>query len=116
MRVKKIRFLAVWENNLPIENQNTDVLIELEDNYTYVLVIATIKNLEYLMAQEKINYFSPGCPFIMVKELTKEIIEEAIQAYAEEEDGYWLKFYHFAGEIDKTVFNELAGFDKLNNS
>jgi hypothetical protein len=60
------------------------------------------------MDKEKINYFEPGYPFIIVKKLTKEIITEAIEAYASD-DAYWLKLYHFAGKINKTItiFNTL---------
>jgi hypothetical protein len=59
------------------------------------------------MDKEKKNYLRAGHPFILVKKLTQDIIEETIKAYAEESDGYWLKSYHFAGEIDKTVFDKL---------
>jgi hypothetical protein len=44
------------------------------------------------MSNEKSNYLSPGDSIIIVKKLTKEIIQEAIEAYAED-DGYYLKFY-----------------------
>ena len=59
------------------------------------------------MDKEKVNYFEPGHLFIIVKKLTKEIIEETLKAYAEEDDAYWLKFYHFAGDVDTTVFDKL---------
>ena len=58
------------------------------------------------MDKERMNYFEPGYPFIIVKKLTKEIISEAIQAYASDE-AYWLKLYHFAGKVDAAVFNQL---------
>ena len=52
-----------------------------------------------------------------MKKLTKEIIEEAIHAYAENADGYWLKVYHFAGDQLKAKKikqkKESAEFDKL---
>jgi hypothetical protein len=46
-------------------------------------------------------------PIILVKQLTKPIIEETIKAYVEEDDGYWLKLYHFAGDIDPNLFKKL---------
>ncbi len=115
-----IRFPSYLEDVTDIENSNIDVFVELEDGYTYTVVVATAKNIEYLMDKEKMNYFEPGHPFILVKKLTKEIITEAIEAYASD-DGYWLKLYHFAGEIDKTVFNKLQAeylkeLDELDNS
>jgi lipoprotein signal peptidase len=61
--------------------------------------------------------------FIIVRKLTKEIIEEAVKAYAEN-NAYWLKFYHFAGEVNTAVFNRLQAehteylkeLDELDNS
>jgi len=45
---------------------------------------------------------------IIVQKLTKEIIQEAIKAYIDDKpDGYWLKLYHFAPDIDIAVFNQL---------
>jgi hypothetical protein len=69
------------------------------------------------MDKEKMNYFEPGHPFIIVKKLTKEIITEAIEAYVSD-DAYWLKLYR-----RKVVFNQLQAenmqylkeLDKLDN-
>ena len=87
MLIKSIRFPSSLEDIKDIENDNIDVFVELENdyNYTYTLVVATAKNIEFLMDKEKMNYFEPGHPFIIVKKLTKEIIYETIQAYASDE-------------------------------
>ena len=106
MLIKSISFPTYLEDITDIENSNIDVFVELEDAYTYTVVVATAKNIESLMDKEKINYFEPGYPFMIVKKLTKEIITEAIEAYASD-DAYWLKLYHFAGKINKTIFNTL---------
>lgn len=42
------------------------------------------------MEQEKTNFITPEAPKIIVKKLTKEVVAEAIQAYAKN-DGYYLK-------------------------
>jgi len=127
MLIKSISFPTYLEDVTGIENSNIDVFVELEDNlensYTYTVVVGTAKNIEYLMDKDKMNYFEPGDPFIIVKKLTKEIISEAIQAYASDE-GYWLKLYHFAGNVDTAVFNQLQAehmhylkeLDELDNS
>ena len=120
MLIKSIRFPTYL---VDIEDSNIDVFVELEDTYTYTVVVATAKNIESLMDKERMNYFEPGYPFIIVKKLIKEIIEEAVKAYAEN-DAYWLKFYHFAGEVDTAVFNRLQAehteylkeLDELDNS
>ena len=75
------------------------------------------------MDKNKTDFFEPGYPFIIVRKLTKEIIEEAVKAYAEN-GAYQLKLYHFAGEIDTAVFNKLQAehieylqeLDDLDNS
>lgn len=123
MLIKSISFPNYLEDITDIENSNIDVLVESEDAYTYTVVVATAKNIESLMDKERMNYFEPGPPFIIVKKLTKEIISEAIQAYASDE-AYWLKLYHFAGEVDTAVFNQLQAehmdylkeLDELDNS
>ena len=123
MLIKSISFPTYLEDITDIENSNIDVFVELEDAYTYTVVVATAKNIESLMDKEKINYFEPGYPFIIVKKLTKQIITEAIEAYASD-DAYWLKLYHFAGKINKTIFNTLQAehteylkeLDELDNS
>ena len=123
MLIKSISFPTYLEDITDIENSNIDVFVELEDGYTYTVVVATVKNIESLMDKEKMNYSEPGYPFIIVKKLTKEIISEAIEAYASDE-AYWLKLYHFAGEIDTAVFNQLQAehmeylkeLDELDNS
>jgi hypothetical protein len=49
------------------------------------------------MENEKSDFLSPGDPIIIVKKMTKKVVEEAIQAYAADE-GYYLKFY--SAELD----------------
>ena len=106
MLIKSISFPTYLEDITDIENSNIDVFVELEDGYTYTVVVATAKNIESLMDKERMNYFEPGYPFIIVKKLPKEIIYEAIQAYASDEAD-WLKLYHFAGKVNTAVFNQL---------
>jgi hypothetical protein len=90
-----------------IENSHIDVFVELDDGYTYNVEVATAKNLDYFMDLEQRNYLGPTYPTIIVRKLTREIIQETITAYAEKNDGYWLKLYHFAANIDETVFKKL---------
>ena len=63
------------------------------------------------MKQEKTNFVRPGTPKIFVKKLTKKIVMEAIQAYAED-DGYWLKLHQFADLIDISILNKLEVEDR----
>lgn len=90
MLIKSISFPTYLEDITDIENSNIDVFIELEDDGSYTVVIAPAKNLLTLMDKQKTNFSEPGYPFIIVKKLTKEIIEETVKASAEN-DAYWLK-------------------------
>ena len=113
IEIKKIRIPNGW-NDLDSERHSLDVFVDTEDGYTYILSVATTKHIEFLMNREKTNYYGPSYAFIVVKDLTKEIIEETINAYAKESGGYWLKMYHFAGNvayIDDSLFEELKAED-----
>ena len=57
------------------------------------------------MENEKSDFLSPGDPIVIVKKMTKEVVEKAIQAYAEKNDGYYLKFY--SAELDTKTLDVL---------
>jgi hypothetical protein len=94
MKIESIEILSEVEN---IFDDNVDVAVKLEDQHTYVVVVATQKNLLTLMDYEKSDFLSAGDPMIIVKKLTKEVIQKAIEAYAED-DAYHLKLY--AADLD----------------
>lgn len=108
MLVKKITFPSPLEYIEDVNNDNIDVFVELEDGYeyTYIVVVATPKNLVSLMDKKNSDFLETGHPFIIVRKLTKEIIEKAIKAHAEN-DAYWLKLHHFSGRFDSSTFNKL---------
>ena len=111
MRVKKISFPIPLKHVENIYDDNVDVFVDLENGCSSTVVVGTSKNLLSLMDKEKSNFLPPGEPMIIVRKLTMEVIQEAIQAYAEEDEGaYWLKLHHFASYIG------LNGFDKLQKS
>jgi hypothetical protein len=56
------------------------------------------------MENEKSDFLSPGDPIVIVKKMTKEVIEQAIKAYAEN-DAYYLKFY--SAELDTKTLDTL---------
>ena len=103
MKIKRIEFA---EEITDVNNDNIDVFVENEDGYTYTIGVGTPQDLLEEMNQEKTNFVRPGTIMIIVKKLTKEIVTEAIQAYGED-NGYWLKLYHFADSIDIYVLNKL---------
>jgi hypothetical protein len=111
--IKRIKYLRYCEDIMEIEHSNIDITfeiditVELDDGSTYIVSLTTPKNLEYLMDQNHMNYFEPVYPRIIIKSLTKDIIIETIKAYVKKNDGYWLKLYHFADEIDPRLFQQL---------
>jgi len=110
MIVKKISFPAPLEDVEDVYDDNLDVFVDLENGLNSTVVVATPKNLMYLMKKENSNFLSPGEPMIIVRKLTMEIIQEAIQAYAEDEDVYWLKLHHFASSIGLDRFDKLQKY------
>lgn len=121
MNEKKIPFLIeLDEDHLntieDIYNSNIEVFVTLQDGFPLTIIVGTPKNLQYLMEKDKVNFYGPGLPWIIVTKLTKEIIQEAIKAYIDAKpDGYWLKLYHFATDIDTAVFNQLQA-EEINES
>lgn len=89
-------------------NSNIEVFVTFKDGSEITVIVGTPKNLEYQMAKDGLNFYSPGLRWIIVKKLTVEIINEAIQGYMDDcPNGYWLKLYHFWNDIDTTIFDSL---------
>ena len=103
MRIKKIRFIDEVKDQL---NDSIDVGIEFEDGSFYTIIVRTPDDFVEEMLEEGTNFIKPGTPVIVVKQLTKKTVNEAIKAYAEDE-GYWLKLCQFGDELDISVFNKL---------
>jgi hypothetical protein len=89
-------------------NSNVEVFVTFEDGLMVTIIVGTPKNIEYLMAKDQVNFYGPGLPWIIVKELTVETIHEAIQGYMDDcPNGYWLKLYYFWNEINTNIFDSL---------
>lgn len=59
MLIKSISFVTCLEDIAGIKNSNIGVSFELENAYTYTVVVGTPKNIEGLMDNEKMDYFEP---------------------------------------------------------
>jgi len=101
-----VRNIRILDEITDIENDSIDVCVDSEDGYTFTVSIATTKHLLQRMDEEKSNFSKPNELIIVVRKLTKEIITEALEAYAED-NAFWLKLHEFASEIDISVFDEL---------
>ena len=85
MKIKRIEFIKAIRD---VYNENIDVLGENENGYKYIISVGTPQDLLEKMNQEKVNYVLTWHPKYHRKKLTKDIITEAIEAYAEN-TGYW---------------------------
>ena len=95
-RTKPIFYISNLKDGRDIFDNNLDVALQLYDKYEYVVVVVIQQNLLTLMNTEKSDFLYLGTPMIIVRKLTKKIIEDNIKAYAEN-NGYYLNFYaiHF---------------------
>ena len=114
MKIINIEYPTELSKILNINDDNIDVFVELDDGFSYNLVVATPRNLETLMSREEIDYLSPGHPMIFVKVLTEENIRKAIEGYLED-NAYWLKLYYLAGEFDLEIFAQMLKKIKKEN-
>lgn len=102
MRIKEISFIDEVVDQL---NDSIDVGVEFENGPSYTIIVRTPADFVEEMLQEGTDFIKPGTPVIVVKQLTKKTVDEAIRAYAEDE-GYWLKLCQFGDALDISVFNK----------
>ena len=81
-----------------MENNFVDVVVRDIIDYGYTMVVTTPTNLLKVMNDNSVNFIKPEEPLIIVKQLTQQFIEEAINEYALN-DGYWLKLHQFADTV-----------------
>ena len=91
-----------------VKNGNIEVPIILPDGYQICVSVATPQNLQSIMDANAVDFLAPECIFIIVNELTEEIIIKAINNYMEtDKSGYWLKLQYFKDQINKYIFDDL---------
>ena len=77
MHEKKIGFLIGQDETQlngtkEVYNLNIDVFVTLQNGFFSTIIVGTPKNLQYLMEQDKVNFYDPGLPWIIVQKLTKK--------------------------------------------
>ncbi len=106
MEIKNVTFPTALEEIDDLANDNIDVFVELEDGYTYVLVVTTPQNIVQLMERENKDYLAAGPPMIIVKELTYDCINSSLKSFCEG-DAYWLKEYYLSGNFQSEILDEM---------
>lgn len=104
--MKKIKFISTIEKNGNPYDDIVEVLVTLENNFTYDITILTPQYLTWLMSKDKVNFIEPGFSFIIVEKLTGAIIRRVLRKYAKD-DSYWLRLQHFEDEIPLSVLEAL---------
>lgn len=64
-----------------IQNNNSyiEVFVTFDDELTVTIIVGTSNNnLEYTLTKDRVNFYPPKLPWIIVKELTVEIIYKII--------------------------------------
>ncbi|WP_321386382.1 hypothetical protein [uncultured Enterococcus sp.] len=107
MKVVKIEYPTTLDKIEDITDDNIDIFVTLGDGHSYTLIIATLKNIQTLMGNQ--DFLRPGLSpqFIIVKELNEKIIEKAIEAHAEEDDGFWIKQSHLSTEFYPSELDDI---------
>ena len=99
MKIREIRYPTSIELLDP-DNDNMDVFVEIEDGTVFTFVVWTPANFYDQMDRDDVDYLMPGRPPIVVRKLTDENIRNAMEAFLEENNGYWFKVYYLAGDND----------------
>ena len=105
MKIKEISYL---DPQVDLENDCLDVFVTLENDDSYLIEVTTPKFFYTLMEKFKSNFVPPSYPYIIVLELTDDIIRAAIQEFIDtKEDSYWLKLYHMTATLKVEDINEI---------
>ena len=88
----KIKSVELVHEVIDLENDFVDVVVR------DTMAVITPTNLLKVMNDNSVNFIKPEEPLIIVKQLTQQFIEAAINEYALN-DGYWLKLHQFADTV-----------------
>ena len=103
MKIKEIEYEIPPQD---LVNGCLDVFVTLENGSDYLVEVTTPGFLEVLMEEGK--FLPPGYPYIIVSELTDEILKAALQEFVDaKEDSYWLKLYHITATLNIKDVNEI---------
>ena len=89
MKITEIQFA----HEITSSSDSLDVFVTTSCGHTHTIVVSTPDSLLSEMGDD--GFIRPHTPRIIVKKLTRQIITEAIYAYAEPNNGYWIKLCQF---------------------
>jgi hypothetical protein len=106
MKKKLVKEISILGDMMGVDPKNTnqDVHIVLEDGSRYTVIVGTPQNLLTLLDNKKKNFLPWGIPFIIVREVTDEVLWEMVQEYLQD-DAFALKYHTFIPSSE--MLNEL---------
>ncbi|WP_270166693.1 hypothetical protein [Paenibacillus sp. SYP-B4298] len=118
MRVTSINYSTPLSLIEDINNANIDVFVSTDEGFDFNISVTTPNNYYWYMEKEGLNYIPASPPDIIVKSLTTENIQQAVESFLED-DGYWIKVYCLSwkrkGAFDIEQMNQLLNEIKQNN-
>ncbi|MBL1225701.1 hypothetical protein [Enterococcus sp. BWR-S5] len=117
MNVMNIEYPTTLDKIADITDDNIDIFVTLDDGNQYTLVVSTLKNIGTLMNEK--GYSEPGWAqqLIIVEELNEELIKIAVEAFAAEADGLFLKVSFLATMFEMEELDQvLERLDRQYNS
>ncbi|MCR4651427.1 MAG: hypothetical protein K5662_06695 [Lachnospiraceae bacterium] len=100
----KIEYPTALSNGINPYDDNIDVFVWTEEGKVLTVTVCTPQFYVSYMDKEGLDYVPAGPPDIIVRELTDEIIRDAIQEYCRD-NGYWLKTYFLQGNYSLEEMN-----------
>jgi hypothetical protein len=92
MEIKEIQLVTDIEN---IYDDGVDVIVTLDDDFSYVIEVVTPQHLLSLMKERNQPFIEPGENYIIVEKLTPEIIEESNKSICRRESCLLVKIIPF---------------------
>lgn len=117
MKVVKIEYPTTLDKIEDLTDDNIDIFVTLDDGRNYTLVVSSLKNVGTLMNEQ--GYSEPGWAqqLIIVEKLDEELIKIAVEAYAEDCDGKYLKVSNLATEFEMEELDAaLVRLDRIYSS
>lgn len=116
INIKKIDYL-IPPKDLVYDILDVIITLEVEgkeDPFGYFVEITTPEFLHIIMGREKSSFLSPDYPYLIVTELTDDIIQAAIEAFIYPQDSddvdeelFWLKLYNIMPSLTMEDLKEL---------
>lgn len=107
MPIINLQFLDDFRNCQSPQTQKLRICVELDNHETYILTVVTPDYLQSWMEANDRNYLPPSNLWMIVRQLTPQIIQETMEAYATESDGYLLKFFHYYPLFDANIMQQV---------